>query len=114
MPPLGGGDSLPLPRGGKPGETQVNGSYSRSKDPSHSIAVLVVNCPLLGPTVETASTWDSSTVVVCVHNTAVLLSISRFVQYVHCTVCTMCTLVEPNCFLRLAKSKANTLIFVLD
>ena len=54
LPPLGGVASLPLPRGGKPGETQVNGSYTRSKDPSHRVAGLAVNCPLLGPTVAPA------------------------------------------------------------
>ena len=46
---------FPTPsKAGKAWETQVNGSYTRSKDPSHRVAGLAVNCPLLGPTVAPA------------------------------------------------------------
>ena len=78
---------------------QVNGSNTRSKDPTHGVAGLAVNCPPPGPSVaqaqpggRTASTWESSSAVLCVHNMAGLVSSSGWVHCVHCTVCTMCTL----------------------
>ena len=43
-----------------------------------------------------------------------LYNVYTVYQCLHCTVCTVFTLVEPNCFLSLAKAKANTAVFVLD
>ena len=91
LPPLGGVASLRLPRRGKPGETQANGSYTRFKDSSHRVAGLAVNCPLLGPTVAQAQPrrWgcfhvgEQLSCTVCTQ-----YSWTAFHQYVHCTVCT--------------------------
>ena len=43
-----------------------------------------------------------------------LYNVYTVYQCLHYTVCTVFTLVEPNCFLSLAKAKANTVVFVLD
>ena len=79
--------------------SERNGGYTRPKGPFHRVAGLAVNCPPLGPPVaqaqprgRTASMWESSSAVLCVHNTAGLVSSSGWVHCVHCTVCTMCTL----------------------
>ena len=72
-------------------------------------------------------TWESILAVLCVHNTAGLVSSSGWVHCVHCTVCTMCTLYSSvyivhctvctlqilTAFFNLAQAKANILVFVL-
>ena len=117
-PPLGGVAPLRLPSRGKPG-TQVNGSNTRSKDPTHGVAGLAVNCPPPGPAVaqaqpggRTASTWESSSAVLCVlcvHSTAGLVSSSGWVHCVHCTVCTMCTLYISVCIVHCTVCTLKTL-----
>ena len=69
-------------KAGKPWK-QGNGSNTRLKGPSHRVAGLAVNCPLSGPPGlrsslggEAASMWESSLAVLCVHNTAELVSSS--------------------------------------
>ena len=90
-PPLGGVQSLGPSRPGN--LVEGNGLHTRLKGPSHRVVVRAVNCPLSGPPGlrsslggEAASMWESSLAVLCVHNTAELVSSSWFVQCVHCTL----------------------------
>ena len=97
--PHPGKGTLPMPDQAGKLSSERNGGYTRPKGPFHRVAGLAVNCPPLGPPVaqaqprgRTASMWESSSAVLCVHNTAGLVSSSGWVHCVHCTVCTMCTL----------------------
>ena len=117
--PHPGKGTLPMPDQAGKLSQERNGGYTRPKGPFHRVAGLAVNCPPLGPPVaqaqprgRTASTWESSSAVLCVHNTAGLVSSSGCTLYslynlhtlyqcIHCTLYSVYT-ENPNCFLSLA------------
>ena len=97
--PHPGKGTLPMPDQAGKLSSERNGGNTQSKGPFHRVVGLAVNCPPLGPAAaqaqpigRTASIWESSSAVLCVHNTAGLVSssgwyivyIEQFVQCVHC------------------------------